>query len=353
MSINPFTIPPETRIDKVISIFNKINYWSIYIVRGRQPIGVITRNDLKNRLRDVLPSDPIEKIMSTPVYSIDCEADVKEAISLIKQKRISSLAVTDKNGICGIITLGDINHRYRPKIERMIKSTGIIEEQADRPSKVIDLISNLVSLPFKLIATLIELIKVLFVALLAIGPFLYLIIYILIGAFTHQNSLLSSPIDDKWVNQFFSDVSAVRGTQYQYCPVLSELAELRYATSVKNYEISHYDYEADIQRFFGTYYYGYLMEEVLYPDNFYPSDYVENMKREAPIHWQGLMDPKFKYYGYYLGKGPTYRIKQPCPVTEITTGGINVTEFFLNHRCSISIVNATWFVIELASSCPG
>lgn len=175
---------------------------------------------------------------------------------------------------------------------------------------------------------------------------------------TKQQSQSSSV----WATEFFQNLSADRGTQYSYCPSLSQFAKLRFNTMSANYGISHYGYDQDFSNFYGTIYNTYFAEEVFYPNlglfGDTPSSYPSYIESKAPIHWQLLMDNNYSYYGYNIQNGPNYEIYGPdggyavCPVTEIPGPNINLTQFFAQYGCSVVVVNTTWFVMELASACP-
>ena len=105
---------------------------------------------------------------------------------------------------------------------------------------------------------------------------------------------------------------------------------------VENPEISHYGIV--------TYNVG---EEVLYPAGFTPQNYITNVQNTAPLHWQGLVNPMFSYYGYYIGSGPTVGITGSCPTTEIPGPNINVTEFFQQQGCQTEMMTSTWLVIDM------
>ncbi|PKL65702.1 MAG: hypothetical protein CVV32_00415 [Methanomicrobiales archaeon HGW-Methanomicrobiales-3] len=116
MTPNPIVISGTTSITHIENIFKKNKIWSILVGDSRKYIGIITRNDLKNRRKFHPPSAPAYAIMSNGVYSIEQEEDINKAIAFIREKNINSLAVT-KNGVpCGIITRYDIRKRYNQKI---------------------------------------------------------------------------------------------------------------------------------------------------------------------------------------------------------------------------------------------
>jgi len=121
---------------------------------------------------------------------------------------------------------------------------------------------------------------------------------------------------------------------------------------IQNPEISHYGFDQDFNEYFSQYQDLLVSEEVLYPDGYTPKGYVQVLQSEAPIHWEGLLDANYTYYGYYIGYGPTYAIIGSCPVTEIV-GSVNVPQYFQSYGCSVELENSTWLVIELSNWCSG
>ena len=167
-------------------------------------------------------------------------------------------------------------------------------------------------------------------------------------------------INSTWVFQFFSIVNQYRQSNgappLQYCPWLDNFAHIRFETMIQNPTISHYNFDQDFDRYLNQYQNSLSLligEEVLYPDGYTPSDYIQILQSEAPIHWEGLIDSNYTYYGYYIGYGPTYAIIGSCPVTEIPGPNINIPQYFQSYGCSVEIENSTWLVIELSNWCSG
>jgi len=112
------------------------------------------------------------------------------------------------------------------------------------------------------------------------------------------------------VFQFFNIVNQYRQSigapSLQYCPWLDNFAHIRFETMIQNPTISHYGFDLDYNKYLGQYrYFLYLLigEEVLYPDGYTPNEYVQYMQSNASIHWRGLIDATYTYYGYYIGYG--------------------------------------------------
>jgi HEAT repeat protein len=115
MTKNPIIVPPSTTFHEIQSIFNNNKIWSVYIGDSDRFLGIITRKDLSSRGNGVSPSFRADKIMSKNVITLDENSDVKEAIRIIKDKKINGLGVTKNGKPCGIITKYDIKINYHPK----------------------------------------------------------------------------------------------------------------------------------------------------------------------------------------------------------------------------------------------
>lgn len=89
-------------------------------------------------------------------------------------------------------------------------------------------------------------------------------------------------------------------------------------------------------------------EEILYPDGYTPSAYINYTQVDAPIHWQGFLDPSLHTYGFYLGQGTTYAVYQPCSVTEIPGPNINIPQYYTQNGCQYTTVPSTWLVIDMS-----
>jgi len=165
-------------------------------------------------------------------------------------------------------------------------------------------------------------------------------------------------INSTWVFQFFNIVNqyrqSINAPPLQYCPWLDNFAHIRFETMIQNPAISHYGFDQDFSEYLSQYQ-SFLIpgEEVLYPSGYTPSEYTQYMQSNAPIHWEGLIDANYTYYGYYIGYGPDYVIIGSCPVTEIPGPNINVPQYFQSYGCSVELENDTWLVIELSNWCSG
>jgi len=150
-----------------------------------------------------------------------------------------------------------------------------------------------------------------------------------------------------WATQFFENISAERGSQYNYCPALSQFAQIRFNSQISNYEISHYGVTQDDED------YGiYAAEEVLFPSGS-PAAYASQLSVDDPLHWQLLIGNSYTYYGDYIGSGPV--IESYCPSsarTEIPGPNINVSQYLISQGCTPVTETATYLMVELDNICP-
>ncbi len=82
----------------------------IVVDENVSPIGIVTKRDI---IRAVLfeklnPDEPVEKIMSKPLITVDADAEVEEIINTMTKYNISHLPVKENGKIIGIISDQDL-----------------------------------------------------------------------------------------------------------------------------------------------------------------------------------------------------------------------------------------------------
>lgn len=83
---------------------------AIIVKENENPVGIVTDRDFATRIAaNKLPFEtPAEKIMSSPLISINHDSTISEAAEMMNSKKIRKLAVTENNKIIGIITSTDL-----------------------------------------------------------------------------------------------------------------------------------------------------------------------------------------------------------------------------------------------------
>lgn len=104
------SVPPDTRIQEAAKIMSEKNSSSVIVQESGNLLGLVTDHDLRERVvavaRDV--QTPISEIMSSPLISIQKNAQVYDAQLLMVQNHIQELPVMDGSELVGIITARDV-----------------------------------------------------------------------------------------------------------------------------------------------------------------------------------------------------------------------------------------------------
>jgi CBS domain-containing protein len=83
---------------------------ALAVLDGERLVGIVTDRDLVRRgLAQGLPTDArVDGIMSTPVVTIDADADLHDAFALFRTHAIRRLAVVRGGQFVGMITIDDL-----------------------------------------------------------------------------------------------------------------------------------------------------------------------------------------------------------------------------------------------------
>lgn len=104
--------PPVTTLfsDSVSLVIEKMisnNIGAVIVMSGGNPVGIITERDILERVVRA-GKDPnktrAEEIMSSPLISIEADKTVKDALILMRDRKIRRLGVTRRGRLIGIVT---------------------------------------------------------------------------------------------------------------------------------------------------------------------------------------------------------------------------------------------------------
>jgi len=104
--------PPVTTLfsDSASLVIEKMisnNIGAVIVVSGGNPVGIITERDMIEKVVRA-GKDPskirAEEIMSSPLISIEANKTIKDALILMRDKKIRRLGVTRKSKLVGIVT---------------------------------------------------------------------------------------------------------------------------------------------------------------------------------------------------------------------------------------------------------
>jgi len=101
---------PDQTIQAAAEIMEVAGVGAIAIVDGETLCGIVTDRDLVRRaLAKRLPSDArIDAVMSTPVVTIDADADLRDASALLGSRALRRLPIVQGGRFVGMLTVDDL-----------------------------------------------------------------------------------------------------------------------------------------------------------------------------------------------------------------------------------------------------
>lgn len=103
-------IKPEQTITEAAELMEHSGVGSLAVLDGTQLAGIVTDRDLVRRaLARGLPLDArVDAVMSSPVVTIDADADLHEAFAVFRTHGIRRLAVVRDERFVGMVTVDDL-----------------------------------------------------------------------------------------------------------------------------------------------------------------------------------------------------------------------------------------------------
>ena len=113
----------DTSMQEVIATMAKYDLSYIMVEQSERPTGIITEHDILVRLltQGLVPSAVIARMVYTnPIFTIDENASVEEAVGQMKHWGVKHLPVTNKKGnLVGVLTSDDIMFAVPSMIKTM------------------------------------------------------------------------------------------------------------------------------------------------------------------------------------------------------------------------------------------
>ena len=104
------TVNLSTTALQIAKMMQKGGIGAILVQNNDNPAGIVTDRDFATKIAaNNLPFDtPVEKIMSSPLISINHDQPISAAAERMTSKKIRKLAVTENGKVIGIITSTDL-----------------------------------------------------------------------------------------------------------------------------------------------------------------------------------------------------------------------------------------------------
>ena len=119
-NVEPITVPLGLEVRQVVTLLADRKIGAVPVMGGDEVVGIMSERDVVTCLAregpDILDW-PVEKIMTTPVISVEESTTVLAALSLMTSRRIRHLPVMEGGRLIGVVSIGDLVKYRLDKIE--------------------------------------------------------------------------------------------------------------------------------------------------------------------------------------------------------------------------------------------
>jgi len=111
MVTNLITVNAEAMVKKAAELMDKHNIGCLIVVSYGNPVGIITEGDMLKKMvlqRRDPDKTKIGNIMSAPLITSHPQADIRDAVRLMNERRIKKLPVIEDGNLIGLVSLTDV-----------------------------------------------------------------------------------------------------------------------------------------------------------------------------------------------------------------------------------------------------
>ncbi len=104
------SVNPATTALQIAKMMEQGGIGAVLVKENENLVGIVTDRDFATKIAaNNLPFDtPVEKIMSSPLITINHSESISSAAEMMTSKKIRKLAVSDNGNIIGLITSTDL-----------------------------------------------------------------------------------------------------------------------------------------------------------------------------------------------------------------------------------------------------
>jgi CBS domain-containing protein len=116
MKKQPKTVGPGTSIVSAAKTMRTARVGSLFVKKGKQLVGIVTDTDIVRRAVSTnknLGKLTVEKIMTTPICTIEGNRTVDDAQDMMGDLGVRHLAVTQAGTIVGVVSVRDLLLYYK------------------------------------------------------------------------------------------------------------------------------------------------------------------------------------------------------------------------------------------------
>jgi CBS domain-containing protein len=105
------TVSPATTVLEAAQLMNDRGIGAVLVMEGRELRGIFTERDIMRRVVAAQRSPattPVREVMTATLITTRPESPLDECASLMTSRRIRHLPVMGPEGLCGVVTTGDL-----------------------------------------------------------------------------------------------------------------------------------------------------------------------------------------------------------------------------------------------------
>lgn len=113
------TVPSGASVRDAVSLLADRKIGAVPVVDGNEIRGIFSERDLVRSIFDhgaAVLDWPIERVMSSPVETVESDTSILAALATMTQRRMRHLPVVEQGQIRGIVSIGDL---VKHRIERI------------------------------------------------------------------------------------------------------------------------------------------------------------------------------------------------------------------------------------------
>lgn len=119
---------PDETVLEAIRRMAEHGVGALLVLEDGQLVGLFSERDYSRKviLKGLRSQDtPVRTVMSTPVLTISPDATVQQGLSMMTEKFVRHLPVTDGSGVVGLVSIGDL-------VKAVIEDQQTLIEQLER-----------------------------------------------------------------------------------------------------------------------------------------------------------------------------------------------------------------------------
>ena len=131
MTKRPKSIGLKTSVVSAAKTMRSARVGSLFVKKGKQLVGIVTDTDIVRRgvsTNKNLGKMTVEKIMTTPICSIESSQPVDDAQDMMGDLGVRHLAVTQGGTIVGVISVRDLLMHYKRYAQSKISTEVVYSE---------------------------------------------------------------------------------------------------------------------------------------------------------------------------------------------------------------------------------